>query len=119
MNAPSLTRRGILAVAASTGAAVLLAQPAGLVDTARGSANSSCDPHASITPYGINQVGITTNAPEHLQLAGFDLVPGTTREQLITLLRAWQEAIGLLTNAMEPRGIEPLTFWLPARRSPS
>ena len=63
MNTPSLTRRGILAVAASTGAAALLAQPAGLVDTARASANSNCDPHASITPYGVNQAGITTNAP--------------------------------------------------------
>lgn len=100
MNTPSLTRRGILAVAASTGAAALLAQPTGLVDTARGSANSNCDPHASITPYGINQAGITTNAPEHLQLAGFDLVPGTTREQLIALLQRWQEAIGLLTKGL-------------------
>lgn len=100
MNTPSLTRRGILAVAASTGAAALLAQPNGLVDTARGSANSNCDPHASITPYGINQAGITTNAPEHLQLAGFDLVPNTTREQLIVLLQTWQEAIGLLTKGL-------------------
>ena len=100
MNTPSLTRRGILAVAASTGAAALLVQPAGLVDTARGSVNSNCDPHASVNPYGIHQAGITTNAPEHLQLAGFELVADTTREQLIALLQTWHEAIGLLTKGL-------------------
>ena len=100
MQVPSLTRRGILTAAASTGAAALLAQSAGIIDAARGSANSNCDPHASITPYGINQAGITTNAPEHLQLAGFDLVPGSNREQLIALLQTWQEAIGLLTKGL-------------------
>src|SRR5256714_13134087 len=34
-----------------------------------------------------------------------------------------QEELGALvahsTESMEPRGLEPLTFWLPARRSPS
>ncbi len=98
MHVPSLTRRRILTAAASTGAAALFAQPAGIIDKAVAAANPACDPHAAVNPYGINQAGITTSAPEHLQFAAFDLAPETTRAQLIVLLQTWQGAINTLTQ---------------------
>jgi deferrochelatase/peroxidase EfeB len=100
MDIPHITRRSLIASAVTGGAAVLLAQPAGLIDKANAAANPACDPHSSVNPFGIHQAGITTSAPEHLQLAAFDLVPGTTREQLVELLQAWQGAIGLLTRGL-------------------
>ena len=98
MHVPSLTRRRILTAAASTGAAALLAQPAGIIDKAVAAANPACDPHAAVNPYGISQAGITTSPPEHLQFAAFDLAPETTRAQLIVLLQTWQGAINTLTQ---------------------
>ena len=44
-------------------------------------------------------------------------------DQIRQMVKAAQEELGALVahtaESMEPRGLEPLTFWLPARRSPS
>ncbi len=98
MDIPHITRRNLIATAVTGGAAALLAQPAGLIDRAAAAVDPACDPHAAVDPFGIHQAGITTPAPEHLQLAAFDLVAGTTRAQLIELLQEWQAAITLLTR---------------------
>jgi len=100
MDIPHITRRNLIATAVTGGAAALLAQPAGLIDKAAAAVDPACDPHAAVDPFGIHQAGITTPAPEHLQLAAFDLVPGTTRAQLIELLQEWQAAIALLTRGL-------------------
>ena len=100
MDIPHITRRSLIASAVTGGAAALLVQPASLLEKANAAANPACDPHSSVDPYGVHQAGITTSAPEHLQLAAFDLVPGTTRPQLVELLQAWQGAIGLLTRGL-------------------
>ena len=100
MDIPHITRRSLIASAVTGGAAALLVQPASLLEKANAAANPACDPHSSVNPFGIHQAGITTSAPEHLQLAAFDLVPGTTRQQLVELLQAWQGAIGLLTRGL-------------------
>ena len=100
MDIPHITRRSLIASAVTGGAAALLAQPAGLIEQATAAANPACDPHAAVSPFGIHQAGITTPAPEHLQLAAFDLEPGTTRAQLVDLLQTWQGAINLLTQGL-------------------
>jgi deferrochelatase/peroxidase EfeB len=100
MDIPHITRRSLIASAVTGGAAALLAQPAGLIEKAAAAADPACDPHGAVSPFGIHQAGIATPAPEHLQLAAFDLVAGTTRAQLIELLQEWQNAISLLTRGL-------------------
>ncbi|MEI6688245.1 MAG: Dyp-type peroxidase [Thermoleophilia bacterium] len=100
MDIPHTTRRSLIASAFTVGAAALLVQPVGLIEKANAAVNPACDPHATVDPFGIHQAGITTSAPEHLQLAAFDLVPGTTRQQLVDLLQNWQGAINMLTKGL-------------------
>jgi deferrochelatase/peroxidase EfeB len=100
MDIPHITRRSLIATAITGGAAALIAQPVGLIEKANAAANPACDPHAAVDPFGIHQAGITTSAPEHLQLAAFDLAPGTTRAELVALLQTWQGAINTLTKGL-------------------
>jgi deferrochelatase/peroxidase EfeB len=100
MDIPHITRRSLIASAVTGSAAVLLAQPAELLDRASAAGRPACDPHSVVEPLGVHQAGILTNPPEHLQLAAFDLVAGTPRAQLVALLRDWQGAINLLARGL-------------------
>ena len=88
-----ITRRSLLGGAAAAGAAALLAQPAALLEAAEAAPS---DPHAAIDPTGLHQAGITTPGQQHLALAAFDVAPGTTKAQLVALMRTWQTAINVL-----------------------
>ena len=98
MHTPRISRRNLIATAVVGGAAALLAQPTALLDQALAGNDPGCDPHAAIDPFGLHQAGIVTPAPQHLQLAAFDLAPDSTRDDLIALLQTWQGAIVLLAK---------------------
>ncbi len=91
MHVPSLTRRGILTAAASTGAAALLTQ-----NPLVSSALASSTPTNIVNFAGPHQAGITTPGQHHLQICAFD-IKTSSRAELVAMLTEWQRAIETLT----------------------
>ncbi|QMU97934.1 deferrochelatase/peroxidase EfeB [Microbacterium esteraromaticum] len=93
-----LSRRGLLALATSGGAAaVLLAGGTGLaIGSTRRDEDSA--PHDF---FGVHQAGITTPVQEHLHFAAFDMMPRSSREDLVELLQDWTYAASRLTQGLE------------------
>jgi deferrochelatase/peroxidase EfeB len=51
--------------------------------------------------YGAHQAGITTPVQDHLHFASFDMMAGTTREDLIELLQDWSYAASRMTQGLD------------------
>lgn len=62
--------------------------------------------HKPVAFYGEHQAGIVTPAQDRLHFAAFDLLPGTTREDLIDLLRTWTAAAAAMTAGQPIGGAE-------------
>ncbi|MDC7803420.1 iron uptake transporter deferrochelatase/peroxidase subunit [Sphingomonas sp. BLCC-B65] len=98
-----LSRRGLLGLAAGVGAAGLAVgagagAAAGVaVGRTRGAAGAA-SPYAF---YGAHQAGITTPVQDHLHFASFDMMAGTTREDLIELLQDWSYAAARMTQGLD------------------
>lgn len=69
----------------------------------------------NIVPFhGAHQAGITTPAQDRLHFASFTLMRGTSRDDLIELLRAWTDAAEILTVGKAlGTGVEPENPLLP------
>lgn len=95
-----LSRRGLLGLAAGGGAAALaLVGGAGFaVGAMRGDAQSDSALHPF---FGHHQAGIVTPVQEHLHFAAFDMMPRSSREDLIELLQDWSYAAARMTQGLE------------------
>jgi len=95
-----LSRRGLLGLAVGGGAAALAI--GGGVGYAAGSAQradaAASEPYAF---HGTHQAGIVTPVQEHLHFAAFDMMPRSTRDDLIELLQDWSYAASRLTQGLE------------------
>ncbi|GAA3030162.1 iron uptake transporter deferrochelatase/peroxidase subunit [Microbacterium dextranolyticum] len=98
-----LSRRGLLGLAAGVGAAGLaLGAGAGSAAGVAVGRARAADAGASVHPfYGMHQSGITTPVQDHLHFASFDMMPRTTREDLIELLQDWSYAASRICEGLD------------------
>ena len=100
---PSLSRRSLFGLAAGVGAAGLAlgagAGSAAGVAVARARAAEAASP---VYPFaGEHQAGITTPMQDHLHFAAFDMMAGTTRDDLQSLLQDWSYAAARMTQGLD------------------
>ena len=100
---PGLSRRGLLGlVGTGVGAGVLGlgvgigADRAVVAHTAGGSGAAATYPF-----FGPHQSGVTTAAQDRLHFAAFDVSDGTTRAELVELLKDWSYAASRLTAGLD------------------
>ena len=86
----TLTRRGLLGVAAAAGAAGAV----GLVE------KSAAGPVGTVAFHGQHQAGVTTPQQDRLHLAALDLTTAR-KDDLVGLLRVWTDAAARLTRGLE------------------
>ncbi|SCY43030.1 deferrochelatase/peroxidase EfeB [Microbacterium sp. LKL04] len=101
---PSLSRRGLFGLAAGVGAAGLaLGAGAGsAVGVAVGRERAEQEGAASVHPFfGTHQAGITTPMQDHLHFASFDMMEGTSRDDLRSLLTDWSYAAARITQGLQ------------------
>ncbi|GAA4266986.1 iron uptake transporter deferrochelatase/peroxidase subunit [Frondihabitans peucedani] len=96
-----LSRRGLLGLA-GLGAGVLGAGIGVGADRAvQASATGSSGAQATYPFYGKHQSGIVTAAQDRLHFAAFDVSEGTTRDDLVGLLKDWSYAAARMTRGEE------------------
>ena len=101
--APGLSRRGLIGLAAGVGVAGLAlgagAGSAAGVAVGRARAGAA---EASVYPFfGAHQAGITTPVQDHLHVASFDMMARTTRDDLIELLQDWTDAAARMSQGLD------------------
>jgi len=94
----SLSRRGLLGLAGAGAAGLALGGGAGAAIAAAIGSTSIPDPGTRYPFYGTHQAGITTPAQDRLHFAAFDMAPGATRADLISLLSDWTAAAARMTH---------------------
>ncbi len=88
-----VSRRGLLAGAGAMGAGALLA--------ACGD-DAPADAPAAVVPFfGEHQAGIATPAQDRLHFVAFDLLDGTSRADLVDLLKVWTSAAAAMAAGVE------------------
>lgn len=109
------SRRGLLGLFGAGVAGVAASGIGGFsLGSARGGADATGSPSTSVAFHGDHQAGIVTPAQDRLHFAAFSLMRGTTRDDLIGLLRDWTAAAEQLTRgAPVGSGIEPENALLP------
>ena len=109
------SRRGLLGLLGAGVAGVAASGIGGFsLGSARGGAGDSGSSSTSVAFYGDHQAGIVTPAQDRLHFAAFSLMRGTTRDDLIGLLRDWTAAAEQLTRgAPVGSGVEPENALLP------
>ena len=98
-NAPptGLSRRGLLGLVGAGAAGLALGGGAGAA-IALGAASPNGVGVSTVYPFfGVHQAGIITPAQDRLHFAAYDLAAGTTRDDLIDLLKDWSFAAARLT----------------------
>lgn len=101
---PSLSRRGLFGLAAGVGAAGLaLGAGAGsAIGVAVGRERAEQEGAASVHPFfGTHQAGITTPMQDHLHFAAFDMMAGSSRDDLQSLLKDWSYAAARMTQGLD------------------
>lgn len=98
-----LSRRGLLGLAIGGGVAGLaVGAGAGLAGgVALGRARAAEEAHSAYAFFGEHQAGITTAVQDHLHFAGFDMMPRTDRDDLISLLQDWSYAASRMAQGLE------------------
>lgn len=97
---PGLSRRGLFGLAAGVGAAGLALGAGGAV--AVGAVGRSGTDGGTVHPFfGEHQAGITTPMQDHLHFASFDMMEGTDRADLQSLLQDWSYAAARMTQGLE------------------
>jgi deferrochelatase/peroxidase EfeB len=105
---PGISRRALLGAAAAGTAGLVvggIARPL-IIPVPSGAAQPgppvSGATASTVYPFfGANQAGVTTPMQEHLQFAAFDMLEGTTRRDLESLLRDWSDAAARMTQGLE------------------
>ena len=98
---PGLSRRGLFGLAAGVGAAGLALGVGGGAVAATAIGGSGMG-GSSVHPFfGEHQAGITTPMQDHLHFAAFDMMAGTDRADLQSLLQDWSYAAARMTQGLE------------------
>jgi deferrochelatase/peroxidase EfeB len=96
-----LSRRGLLSLAGAGVAGLSVGAAAGAA-IASGPPMSGRGATTTVYPFfGEHQSGITTPAQDRLHFASFDVTNGTTRDELIDLLKDWTYAAERMTRGLE------------------
>jgi deferrochelatase/peroxidase EfeB len=93
-----LSRRGLLGLAGGGVAALAAAGGGFAAGTMQRSHESASATHAF---FGTSQAGIVTPVQEHLHFAAFDMMPRSSRDDLIELLQDWSYAAARMTQGLE------------------
>lgn len=98
-----VSRRGLLGLALGAGAAGLAvgAGAGAAAGVAVGRARERDAAASAYDFYGAHQAGITTPVQDHLHFASFDMMAGTGRDDLVTLLQDWTYAAARMTQGLE------------------
>lgn len=92
-----VSRRGVLGMAAVAAAGTAVG-----FGTARATSAGASDPSRSTHDFhGEHQAGITTAVQQHLYFASLDMMAGTGREELVSLLQDWTAAAEQLMAGQE------------------
>jgi deferrochelatase/peroxidase EfeB len=100
-----LSRRALLGAAAAGTTGLVVGGIAGPLlgswpsDTARSPGSTATSTVFSF--FGAHQAGMTTPVQDHLHLAAFDMLDGTDRDDLVSLLRDWSVAAARMTQGLE------------------
>jgi deferrochelatase/peroxidase EfeB len=97
-----LSRRGLLGLLGAGAGGLIVGGAAGAaIGASVANANASAS-GATVHPfYGEHQEGITTPVQEHLHFAAFDMADGTTRDDLVSLLKDWSYAASRMTQGLD------------------
>jgi len=96
-----LSRRGLLGLLGAGAAGVALGGGGGAA-VALAAAGGAGTGVSTVYPFfGEHQAGIVTPAQDRLHFAAYDLAAGTTREELIELLKDWSFAAARLTAGLD------------------
>ncbi len=101
---PGLSRRALLGAAAAGTAGLVVGGLAGPLLSTRSSGSDGPGGGASSTVYpffGAHQSGVTTRVQDHLHFAAFDMLEGTDRDDVISLLRDWSYAASRMTQGLD------------------
>lgn len=97
-----LSRRGLLGLLGAGAGGLVVGGIAGAaIGGAAASASEAAAEGTRHPFFGARQAGITTRVQEHLHFAAFDLAPGATREDLVSLLQDWSYAAARMTQGLE------------------
>ena len=97
-----LSRRGMLGLLGAGAGGLVVGGGAGAaIGASVGSANASSSSGTVHPFYGEHQAGITTPVQEHLHFAAYDLAEGTTRDDLVSLLKDWSYAASRMTQGLQ------------------
>ncbi|PRI12189.1 iron uptake transporter deferrochelatase/peroxidase subunit [Leucobacter massiliensis] len=110
------SRRGLFGLlgAGAAGLALGGAGGAAAATLAAGAASEGAGGRAAVPLRGAHQAGIVTPAQDRLHFAAFSVVSGTSRDDLIALLRDWTAAAESLTGGRPVgTGVEPENPLLP------
>ncbi|CAN5282946.1 iron uptake transporter deferrochelatase/peroxidase subunit [soil metagenome] len=96
---PGLSRRGLLGLVGAGAAGLAVGGGAATAITA--AAVTAARPGAESYPFfGRHQSGIVTPAQDRLHFAAFDMAAGTTRDDLVSLLKDWSYAASRMTRGL-------------------
>lgn len=100
---PGVSRRGLLGIFGAGAAGLAVGAGAGIAGgVAAGRSGSAADGASSgYEFFGEHQAGIVTRVQDHLHFASFDMMAGSTREDLIALLQDWSYAAARMTKGLE------------------
>lgn len=97
---PGLSRRGLLGLLGAGAGGLVVGGLTGGAIAAR--TPSSTTENAVTYPFfGDHQAGIATKVQENLHFAAFDMAPGATRDDLISLLKDWSYAASRITQGLD------------------
>jgi len=97
-----LSRRGLLGLLGAGAGGLLVGGAAGAAIGASAATANATASGATVYPFsGAHQAGITTPVQQHLHFAAFDLAEGTTRDDLISLLKDWSYAASRMTAGLQ------------------
>ncbi|MET0725878.1 MAG: iron uptake transporter deferrochelatase/peroxidase subunit [Leifsonia sp.] len=95
-----LSRRGLLGLVGAGAAGIVVGGAAGAAVAANAAAASS-QRNAVYPFFGAQQSGITTPAQDRLHFASYEMADGTTRADLIELLKDWSYAAARMTQGLD------------------
>jgi deferrochelatase/peroxidase EfeB len=97
-----LSRRGLLGLVGAGAAGLALGGGGGAAIALAASSGAAAGGTSTVYPFfGEHQAGIVTPAQDRLHFAAYDLAAGTTRADLIELLKDWSYAASRMTAGLD------------------
>lgn len=110
---PQLSRRALLGAAAAGTAGLVIGRVAGPLFPSSPPHGPGPEVSTALAPaaypfFGDHQAGVTTRLQDHLHFAAFDMLEGTSRRDVMNLLRDWSAASAQMTQGLPVRLPEAL-----------